>query len=283
MSIIETKEFVGYLLGNKTIAYRADFARIGGGVTSGVFLSQLFYWSGRGSDPDGWIWKTQSEWTQETTLTRNEQETARRKLRERGILKEKRRGIPARLHYFINLDRVIELLNILYQQTSLRDSSKQEGGIPANRNEGNPQSNSETPTEITSNPIGSDDPIKAQRPKSDGKKKTSLSEGQRAFLDFFSAKRFANKAQREAVQKLESTYGTPTFLEAARWAAELGLSRGKAIQSMRTALKNWDKGDKSGKGSKSSQAARNPGRGYGPPAPHAGVVDWLETQGIEAQ
>lgn len=123
----------------RPIAYHVVFARISGGVTSGVFLSQLFYWADRGKDPNGWIYKTQDEWEEETGLTRWEQETARKRLKKRGILEEKRAGMPARLHYRLNLDRVIELVAA---QSSLWESHNQECGNPTNKNVETPQSSS---------------------------------------------------------------------------------------------------------------------------------------------
>ncbi len=98
------------LLGKGVIAYHPDFAAIGGGVCAGVLLSQLFYWHDRGRDPAGWIYKTRAEWKRETGLSRSQQETARRQLRERGILEERIGGLPARLYYRLDTARVIELL-----------------------------------------------------------------------------------------------------------------------------------------------------------------------------
>lgn len=92
------------------IAYHPDLARVGGGITSGILLSQLLYWTGKGADADGWIFKKQTDWTKETALSRAEQETARRRLRERGLLEEKLAGIPSVVHYRIDLDKLAELL-----------------------------------------------------------------------------------------------------------------------------------------------------------------------------
>jgi hypothetical protein len=123
------------LLGSRPIAYYVAFAEISGGVTSGVLLSQLFYWHGKGSDPAGWIYKTQADWTQETGLTRWEQETARRRLRERGIIEEKRAGVPARLHFRLDVDQAIDLL----AQSSMWKSHNLECGKATIKDEGNPQ------------------------------------------------------------------------------------------------------------------------------------------------
>jgi len=105
------KAAVKALLGNGTIAYHPELARIGGSITAGVFLSQMLYWTDKGKLADGWIWKTQEEWTKETALTKAEQVTARRHLKERGLLEEKYGGIPRQLYYRLNMERLMELLS----------------------------------------------------------------------------------------------------------------------------------------------------------------------------
>jgi hypothetical protein len=61
-------------------------------------------------DHDGWFVRTQAEWERDTGLTRREQETARRLLRERGLLEERRVGMPAVLWYRVNWARLRESL-----------------------------------------------------------------------------------------------------------------------------------------------------------------------------
>ena len=86
----------------RPIAFHRSFVDIGGSITAALFLSQLFYWSDRGEDPDGWIYKTYAEWTDETRMSRKELDGARKKLRVTGLLEEKKCGIPAKLYYRIN-------------------------------------------------------------------------------------------------------------------------------------------------------------------------------------
>jgi len=69
-------------------------------------LSQAVYWSKRVSLEDGWFWKKQDEWYQETFMTRSEQETARRRLREKGFIEERRCGIPAKIYYRVVFEEV---------------------------------------------------------------------------------------------------------------------------------------------------------------------------------
>jgi len=95
---------------DRPIAFHVSFARITGSVNAALFLSQAYYWANRTSDPDGWFYKTQEEWTAETYLSRREQEQARKILRQLGIVEEKLVGVPARLYYRINHQRTLELL-----------------------------------------------------------------------------------------------------------------------------------------------------------------------------
>ena len=88
---------------NGPIAYYTPFARVVGDVCAGVFVSQMFYWHDKGHDPDGWIYKTQKEIEAETGMTRRNQETARRRLVSLGILEEERRGLPATMHFRLDL------------------------------------------------------------------------------------------------------------------------------------------------------------------------------------
>ena len=104
------KETIVAVLGSP-VAYYAAFAKPLGSVEAGIFASQLFYWSGKGRDPQGWIYKTQAEIDAETGLARRSQETARRHLRQLGVLEEKVAGIPAKLYYRLNLDALFALVN----------------------------------------------------------------------------------------------------------------------------------------------------------------------------
>jgi hypothetical protein len=88
------------------IAFYAELGRIAGGALPGVLLSQLCYWSGRTKDPSGWFWKTQEQLTEEICLTRRELESARRKLRSKGLIDHKRFGVPCRSHYRVNWDEI---------------------------------------------------------------------------------------------------------------------------------------------------------------------------------
>lgn len=139
---------------DRPIAYNPAFRRITGSTVAGIFLSQAWYWSKRHREDDGWFYKSGKEWTEETGLSRWEQETARKHCQAARVTQEKLKGVPATLFYRVDKHRVYELLGVQFvglpqtefdglPQTSSRDSRKQDGGIPANIN-----NVSEIPSEI---------------------------------------------------------------------------------------------------------------------------------------
>jgi transcriptional regulator of NAD metabolism len=103
------------LLLERPIAYHPIFAKLCGDHTAGLMLSQIFYWTkildATEPDRDGWFYKTRQEWHTELLLSRKEQETARKKLRNLGLLEELKAGIPARLFYKLNKSILLEMLN----------------------------------------------------------------------------------------------------------------------------------------------------------------------------
>jgi hypothetical protein len=90
---------------DRPIAFHRCFVKVCGSVTAALFLSQALYWSKRTGENDGWFYKTQTDWEEETGLSRREQETARKNLRDRGILLEKQEGLPQRLYF--KLDEIV--------------------------------------------------------------------------------------------------------------------------------------------------------------------------------
>jgi len=86
----------------RPITYYPEIAKAFGSVKCGVFLSNFLFWEGKQEDDEGWIYKSQKSINDETGLTRTEQESARKKLKELGVLKEKKEGVPARLFYLFD-------------------------------------------------------------------------------------------------------------------------------------------------------------------------------------
>jgi hypothetical protein len=98
------------LLPNRTVGYSPDLARIVGGATTGLFLSQLLFLSDKGHDPNGWMYKSEQEMGRETGLTKREQQTARRKLLALGVIAIERRGFKFTYHFKIIWERLYQVI-----------------------------------------------------------------------------------------------------------------------------------------------------------------------------
>ncbi|ADP96446.1 hypothetical protein [Marinobacter adhaerens] len=114
----------------RPIAFNRAFVDLGLGMCGAMMLSQSLYWRTRTRNPDGWFYKSQAEWQDETGMTRREQETARRRLTKAGFLQEDRKGVPARLYFRVDIEAVEAALEAL--SSSLAESANQE--CTANKN-----------------------------------------------------------------------------------------------------------------------------------------------------
>ncbi|ELM7744188.1 hypothetical protein Q2P47_003055 [Escherichia coli] len=115
---------------DRPIAFQRSFVRLGVGITGALLLSQIVYWQNRMEG--NWFYKTQTDLEEETGLTRYEQEGARKKLVSCGVLEEAKRGIPAKLYFRINQERLEELLLGENQHSGMGKTNKQGCGISAN-------------------------------------------------------------------------------------------------------------------------------------------------------
>jgi hypothetical protein len=96
---------------------------------AGIFLRQLVFWIGKEHDPDGWIYKTETEMEEETGLTRHHQRKARKILVAAGVLEETKRSIPRKLYYRVDLKKLAEALDAesRIEVTPAKSAEVQEG------------------------------------------------------------------------------------------------------------------------------------------------------------
>jgi hypothetical protein len=89
------------------ITFHRCLIPVSGGVNAALLLSHAI-WTTQALDgeADGWFLKSQEQWAEETGLSRWEQETARRALRDAGLLEERRVGMPARLWFRVRASAV---------------------------------------------------------------------------------------------------------------------------------------------------------------------------------
>jgi hypothetical protein len=99
------------MLPNRVVGYSPDLARMVGGATIGLFLSQLLFLSDKGANPDGWVYKSEQEMGKETGLTKREQQTARRKLLALGVITIIRGGFRNTYHFKVLWDRLYQIIS----------------------------------------------------------------------------------------------------------------------------------------------------------------------------
>lgn len=139
---------------DRPIAYHRALVPLVGSVAGAVMLSQAIYWQGRTKEADGWWWHTQEDWAEETGLGRHEQDTVRRELRRRSWWEEDRRGVPARMHYRLNLDALYaDLISSLPESGKLdcQETANLSAGLRSSSlpDSGKLITGTETTTEIT--------------------------------------------------------------------------------------------------------------------------------------
>lgn len=85
----------------RVIAFHPEIARELGSIPAALLFQQIHYWSQRSTREDGFIYKTMREIEEETYLTRDQQNRARKLLVKLGWLEVKNKkanGVPT-LHY----------------------------------------------------------------------------------------------------------------------------------------------------------------------------------------
>lgn len=129
---------------DRPVAFHRSFVKLTGSVTAALLLSQAMYWSKRiNSNGDGWFYKTRGQWEEETGLSRYEQESARRTLRRFSFWKEELRGVPAQMHYKVDISILLDELIRIAESRSiteknnkiarLLETSQLDGGKPTNK------------------------------------------------------------------------------------------------------------------------------------------------------
>jgi hypothetical protein len=98
------------MLPNRVVGYSPDLARIVGGATTGLFLSQLLFLSDKGNNPEGWVYKSEAEMGKETGLTKREQQTARRKLLSLGVIAIMRGGFRNTYHFKVIWEKLYQVI-----------------------------------------------------------------------------------------------------------------------------------------------------------------------------
>lgn len=78
------------------------------GYPLSVMIVQLLFWKGMQMRKDGFIFKTEKDFIDEVGLTSAQQKLAIKKGKAFGFLTVERKGIPAKRHYLLDFDRLVD-------------------------------------------------------------------------------------------------------------------------------------------------------------------------------
>lgn len=132
---------------DKVIAFHPILAKVLGGVESAIYWQQLYYWSDKGARNDGYVWKTQNEIKEETTLSREKQDLIRKRMVAQGFIEVKKlkaNGVPT-LHYKVLVSNVQKAIEECVNNTNGNVGSTQMEACDSHK------SLTEITTEITNN------------------------------------------------------------------------------------------------------------------------------------
>lgn len=158
MSLTSFLTWLGY-----PIAYYPRLAEVLGGVNPAVLACQLLYWqttprAGGGAPPareeaaGREIYKTADDIQRETGLSEEEQRTARRKLKSRGVLCERYDRLNHRMYFRVDFDALDRLVGEDFPKSGIPTSGNREsqGGEVGNTSLAKSASQTSNSTEITS-------------------------------------------------------------------------------------------------------------------------------------
>jgi hypothetical protein len=119
-------------LSKRQIAYHPVYRKITGSTTAGIMLSQIMYWWDKMDGRE--FYKTDADFIEETAMTQDEIRGAKTRLKGLEFVKITRKGIPAKTFYWVNADKLIEVI-----------AYTEEGKIPNQVSGNSPNCNEEIP------------------------------------------------------------------------------------------------------------------------------------------
>lgn len=104
---LEQNPELALMMASPPIAFHRAFVDITGSATAALLLSAcLQEQDDRGSNADGWFSASFDMWNLRTGLSRKEQASARKLLREAHLIQERKEGFPANFEVRIMYDQV---------------------------------------------------------------------------------------------------------------------------------------------------------------------------------
>lgn len=111
----------------------------GGNFDVAAMFSQLFYWSDKTDDPDGWIFKSAEDWYNELCLSKYRSTQARKGLEKIGLIETEihRIGTAPTCHYRVNVEKFIEdfeaFLSEQKKQGKQKENAHKKGNPPESK------------------------------------------------------------------------------------------------------------------------------------------------------
>lgn len=106
------------ILGQKTVGFYPVIAKALGSAPAAIMVSQAFFWQYKAKfgspvviDGDQYFSKTVTEWYDETSVTESAQRLARSILVKHGIMVEKLAGLPATMHFRVDINALVAVIN----------------------------------------------------------------------------------------------------------------------------------------------------------------------------
>ena len=182
---------------DKPIAFHRCLVTLTNSVNAAVMLSQAIYWSKVAKDRDGWFYKSCKDWEDETGLSRREQDTCRKILREKNFWSEDLRGVPATVHY--RVDRTLVISSLAESaKLSLPESAKLDCTKAPNLIGGNRQTiKTENTREYTETTVKPSSALASAPLPSDEKLREPLV-GFKQFISIYPSHRRGDKSDAEA-------------------------------------------------------------------------------------
>ncbi|MED1954631.1 hypothetical protein [Brevibacillus centrosporus] len=145
---------IQHLTGQKNIlTVPRVFIEYMGDASAGIFLSQVVFWSDKGSLEDGWFYKSYAEWEAEACLSEYQVRKAVKKCEDFGFLETKLKkvdGAPT-LHYRLNTvkfsESILEFLqNRIFENSGIHSEETRVSSITSILSSITTSSNKKTPS-----------------------------------------------------------------------------------------------------------------------------------------
>jgi hypothetical protein len=108
--VLEREPELAMLVAQPPIAFHRSFVDVTGSATTALLLSICIEQSESALSPEGWFSASAQDWETRSGLSRKEQATARKNLKDMHLLEERKTSFPATLEVRIKFDRLSSLL-----------------------------------------------------------------------------------------------------------------------------------------------------------------------------